>query len=547
MCLQKIKELICALLCFVIIAATIPLSALAELKGIENMTPEISGEASFNDSSENTGTAPSEEPPAPQVVYTPVEISKETKDFLATIDGDVTLTVISSETDFAEGAYIEYYNGFYSESTEHYYTFIDTLKTISELNEYIKLEFVDPFSTTSYSFISNYSAYELKYGDLFISCYSNFDGAGATRSDVIELGALFKTEKTKKGTKVVGVDIEKVLVSKLQSLRTYRNVNVAYIKDLCDTGNIKHLKSYMKGMRYEFDNITLKSEKLNGYDMIIIAAPRRDITLEEIVLLDTFLDNNGRGGKTIVYMCSENYVALPNFNAFLRKWGIAIREDNQLYCNDEDGFFAKNSQLFAASTGTKYTKTADSEGGFYIMDKCMPLSIVETNKPVEVSTILESRSEKVCELLVNNLTTEGNAYADADLLRGYPLLTLSQTENRSGSQSNVVVAASVDFITSYMALQNPRSDSDYRGELNGNLALFAELLEKLNRHHRNEESGLGKYAVTLKDMGYDTTSGLVSGYILKISIASGVGFILLLGGLLLVFKRRKRNVGKPQE
>lgn len=522
------KGLFCALLCVLL---SVGQASALDFEGIGGATPNF-GEVKEKDKEEITNGTPFAETLEEKLKFTPVELKDSTKDFFATLDGDVTLTLISGQKDFVDGSYVEYFNDFSADDKGYYYSFINTLKTISELNEYVKLQFVDPFDTASYDFMDEYSKYDLKYGDLFVTCYSNFDGSPTTRRTSIELKSLFKTEKDKKGNnKITGLNIEKVLVKKLESLRHFRNINVAYISDLCDEVNVENLKAYIKGDKYSFESIPLKDERLNGYDMIFIASPTRDVTLEEIVLLNTFLDN---GEKTLVYFCPEKYVKLPNLHSFLRRWGIEVEAKYKLVCDNENGYFVKNTQLVAASTGSEFTTAADAEGGKYVMDNCTPLEIIGAGD-IEVKTILTTKSRKATALLKDKQKegelTEGSAGE-------YPLITLSQKKNRKKVPSSVVTFASVDFITSYLALQNPKTDKAYRGDLNGNLKFTAELIEKLNKHHRGEESGLGKYAVSLSEMGYDTTSGLKTQYILNVAIISVAMFIVIFVGLLLLFARR---------
>ena len=538
-----LRVLFCALLC---VSLLIPQVSALEMSGIGGATPNF-GEVKENEKEEATPNSPFPETVEEKLNFSSVELKDSTKDFFATLDGDVTLTLISGQQDFVDGKYIEYFNDFYTDDRGYYYSFINTLKTISELNEYVKIQFVDPFDISSYDFLDEYSKYDLKYGDLFVTCYSNFDGSPTTRRTSIELESLFKLEEDEEGKKKIeGINIEKVLVKKLEGLRHFRNINVAYIFDLCNEVNIEYLKDYLKGNKYSFESIPLKDEKLNGYDMIMIAAPIRDITLEEIVLLNTFLDNGGKYGKTLLYFCPEKYVSLPNLHSFLRRWGVETEAKYKLVCDEEKGYFAKNSQLYATSTGTSYTISADSEEGQYIMDNCSPLEIVGA-ADIEVKTLLTTKSRKASALLKDK-QKEGELTAGS--AGKYPLITLSQKKTQKKNPSRVVTFASVDFITSYLALQNPRTNKDYLGNLNGNLKFTAELIEKLNKHHRSEESGLGKYAVSLSEMGYDTTSGLKTQYILNVAITSVALFIIIFVGILLLFARkidRKSKTLKSEE
>lgn len=533
-----LKGLVCALLC---VSFSMNQVSALDFDGLEPANPNFGeGEVleSYGGNSDVKRNAPYEDSPVEELVYTPVELNDTTKDFFATLDGDVTLTLISGQRDFANGTYVEYYNDFYTDDKNYYYSFINTLKAISELNEYVRLEFIDPFSTDSYSFFEEYEKYDLKYGDLFVTCYSNFDGAPTTRRTVIELEKLFKTKADQDGKeKISGIDVEKVLVGKLESLRHYRNINVAYITDLCNEDNLKYLESYLIGKRYNFENVTLKEEKLNGYDMVLIAAPVRDVTLEEIVLLNTFLDNGGNYGKTVVYFCPEQPVEFPNLHSFLRKWGVEIDGEYKLVCNEKDGYFSKNSQLIAEAAYSDYLENSEAVNGQFIMDSCTPLKIVNGASGVKVKALLYTQSKDITPLLKTKQFPQERdtlAYEEGK----FPLLTLSQKNPNQGLASSVVVFSSVDFITSYLARQTPKIDSDFRGELNGNLQLTTELLEKLNHHHRGHESGLGKYAVSLADMGYDTTSGLKTKDILQVAISCVAAFILMMVGLLVLSARK---------
>jgi len=540
-----IKGLFCALLCVIL---SVGQASAIEITGIGGATPNLGGEKEPATDAENlAANTPVEEVYVDEPLkYVPVDLSDSTKDFFATLDGDVTLTLVARQKDFVDGKYNEYFCDLYAEDSGHYRTFINTLKTISELNDYVKLQFIDPFSVSSFDFLDKYKKYDLQYGDLFINCYSNFEGTPTTRRALLKPSQLLKLKKKgKDGHKVVGVDIEKTLVEKLESLIHFRNVNVAYISDLCNEANIQYLKTYLKGKRYSFDSVTLKSEKLKGYDMIMIAAPVRDLMLEEIVILNEFMDNEGAYGKSLFYFCPETYVRLPNLRSFLQRWGIETYEKNKLFAKGEEGWIIKHTQFLAESTGTDYSKAADSEGYAYVMDNCTPIRIAETDDKIKVTPLLKTGSDDVIYMLKSK--SYNSKYAQR-VGEEYPLVTLSRTTNRKGTPSRVVVFASVDFITGYFARQNPKIDKDYQGDRNNNFNFTYDLLETLNQHHRSRESGLGKYAVGIADMGYDVTSGLKTRYILQVAIISVALFIILFVGLLaFCAARNAKRLNKSQK
>ena len=485
-----------------------------------------------------TGTAPNFLPPAPQISYNKYDLSEQSKEFLASVDGNITLTLLASELDYSLGEYNEYYYDFYADDNTPYRSVIDLLKTVSEWSDNINLVFLDPFSVSSHSFMNTYKDWAPKYGDIFISCHTNFDGSARTRNDIITQDEFFSFKTDTNGlNKVNGLKLESVLMSRLYKLRTERDINVALISDINGVGYMDYLKTHLDGRGYKLDNVTFENEKLFGYDMIIIASPIRDVTLEEIVLLDTFLSDKN---KSVMYFAPEHYIGLSNLYSYFSKWGIMLEEENMLYTSENGGYFSSSGQLYAKSTGTKYTKVADELGGFYIMDKCTPIKTISGIDGISIETLLETTSKKVKRVLKNNAVIDiplapinPNVYETKESKQ--PLVTVASKDT-----SKIAVFSSVDFIDSYFALQNTNSLEDFRGNTNGNLEFTANLLESLNSCHRGQVSGLAEYAVSISEMGYDTTSGLKTDTIMFVAITLGVLFIMLMLCSLFIFRRKNK-------
>ncbi len=254
---------------------------------------------------------------------------------------------------------------------------------------------MDPFLVSTQSYIRRFPSYHLKYGDIFISCYSNFDGNPQTRYSAIELADCFKTKQSDGKTYITGLCIEQTLYDVLRSLRDSRDINLAYLTDMCAADTIIGLRNYLDGKGYNIDNISITNEKLNGYDMILIAEPVRDITLEELVLLDTFLEGGGNGGRSLMYFAPKSAISMPNLHTFLLKWGIDLIDGERLYSLDDGGYFADNTRLYASSLETLWTMNSDNTDGFYIMDSCTPISINSFSKNVSVSTLFKTKARNI--------------------------------------------------------------------------------------------------------------------------------------------------------
>ena len=502
---------------------------------IDSIDIKISGSSSSGNSGSPISTVPASEP----IEYEAVEISDETRDFFASVDQTISITFIGAQKDFVAGDYLNYYYGYTSSTLQHYYDVINTLKTISELNTNVKLKFIDPFNISSYSFIDKYKRYKLEFGDIMISCTVNFDGNAKTRNSAINAKDLF-TYKKDNSKKVTGTRVEETLVKRLKKLSTSRYVNVAYIDEINGKDTFEHAKDYMTGEGYNFDDVALKSERLNGYDLIMICSPVRDITLEELVIIENFLSLGGN--RSLMYLAPESYVDMPLLNSLLNNWGISMNTKRVLCTDNEDGYFSKTSQLYGAANDYKYLDPREIEGNL-IMDNCTPITIFEDTGDVKVSALVSTKSDKVVTALKGGYA--GSKKASKDEIedtaeKTYPLVTLSEKEYDDNGYSRVIAYSSVDFITTYFAVRNNET-KNYKGSTNGNLQLFATVMNNINKPHRNTLSGLSDYAVNFSEMGIDTTSGYDTDYILAFGIIAVVVPVVVLLVVILIFSRRKRN------
>lgn len=499
----------------------------------------ISIDEAISSQNENSGSPIEETPIIENIEYSKIELTDDTRSFFATVDAPINITLVSSQTDFVSGDYLNYHYGYTSETLQHYYDVINILKTIAELNTNIKLNFIDPFRISSKYFMEDYEKHELKYGDIMLSCVVNFDGSFKTRNAVLRAESLFKFKAN--SNEISGVRIEKKLVSKLDSLRERRDINIAYIEDISLVDTFEYAKNYMTGKSYNIDNVTLQSEQLNGYDMIVICSPVRDITLEELVLIDNFLSLGG--DRTFMYIAPKGYVKLNFLNFLVSKWGIAMDSERVLYTDDKKGYFSKTSQLYVTAHKSEYLNPSTISSNL-IMENCTPITLLDTLGDLSVTTLMSTKSDEV-QTTAREGTVEyermeiGLGVNDTDK-NCYPLATLSEKENGDQGKSRVLVFSSVDFITTYFALENNKTDI-YDDVENGNLQLFLSVLNNINSDNRDKPSGLLDYAVKLAEKGIDTTSGYDTSYIITFGVVAVAVLVLIFITVILIFSRRKRN------
>lgn len=474
--------------------------------------------------------------------YSERKLAEETKDLLVSVKGDVELLVISSEKDFASGKFFEHYYGISAEDNAVFEESVDIYKTIAEYNQYITVRFLDPNSPDSEEKLLEFSNYQLEYGDLLVSCQTNFDGNTRIRRSLVRAKNLFEIEKKKGKERVVSSKVEEMVAATIKELNEGRDINVAYLSELSLHSDMSQLKSYLANSKYSFKGISFTDEQFYGYDMIVIAAPFRDITLEEAKLLDAFLDNGGKQGKSLAFFAPREYVKLDNLYSFLSKWGINMDGGYRLSANEEKDYFARRTRIFGTSVHSEYTESTDKNGGMYLIDKCTPMTLSQNTEEQKLISILKTDSKNLSLAPASEQLGGEEVIANTETIESYSLLAVSERK-QGKKKSRVIAAASSDIITSHFSRQHYKESQKvgFVGEVCSNLDAVGEIFEKVNQKRRKEKSGLIKYAVSLKERGYEVSSGLNRNLIMAVAFG-GVAFVLLLMlGIIFVKTRADRR------
>lgn len=66
--------------------------------------------------------------------------------------------------------------------------------------------------------------------------------------------------------------------------------------------DLSSIQDVFEKSNYNFNSVSLLTGTIpDDTDMVLIACPSVDYTVDEIAKLDAFLDNNGQLGKTVTY------------------------------------------------------------------------------------------------------------------------------------------------------------------------------------------------------------------------------------------------------
>jgi hypothetical protein len=194
-------------------------------------------------------------------------------------------------------------------------------------------------------------------------------------------------------------------------------------------------------------------------------APKEDLGEGELRILDEFLYNNGRYGKTLFYCADAEQPPLENMAVFLREWGVIV-EDGAVFETDERRVY--NYQPFYA-----IADYADEEFSSLLRVTSKPM-LMPVCRPLRV--LFDYRNNNSVKVLLEFAAGAGvrpsNAppdfTADDALIRGpIPALALcrysviDRSTGKPQARSNVLVSGSTAMLDSFAVDNSGFSNAEY--------------------------------------------------------------------------------------
>lgn len=252
----------------------------------------------------------------------------ENIEYLKTVDTEVTIMVCSEKKEYIN--YMQYFaQEYYGVITD--YTTIEyfemTQNLLSKYDNYkcINVEYIDPQSVEFASIATEYSNYQLNYGDMVITAQVN----GNNRIKVLTFEDIYiVTEGEYYITHTItGNSLETALTGAIAHVTNKKTKKVAVLSGHSDSNSTDAYKELLETNNYDVtENPTHIIKSIpQDYDAIIIFAPTTDFADNEIKAISEFLDNNGKKGKGLIFFAAPTNPSLPNFYSFLKQWGIEVK------------------------------------------------------------------------------------------------------------------------------------------------------------------------------------------------------------------------------
>lgn len=367
-------------------------------------------------------------------------LQEDTADYVSHLSKNVKVTILMNKDDFESG-------GSYMVQT------VNLLEKMeSGSNGKLKLDYVD-----------------LTENPTFTSAYPDVDwtDSSANYLMVVECGEQYRVLKVDDcfeydeeayyygSMQFTGSKVEQAVVTSMLNVTTDDKVVVDMI-----TGNNEQdssaIKTLLENNAYQVNEISLATQELEEDATIaVLYAPSVDLDEEAVSKLSGWLDNDGKYGRTLIYVPTADMPATPNLDELLNEWGMSV-DRGYVFETSNDHLVSNSSPYaFLVDYTDYYTEGLKNSGIPVVVSATHAVNVTDESK---AHAILNT-SEKAG---IYPLDAEENwDYNDA--VKGEPISVAAEgiKSNTDETESKLVVFGSYIMFNSKIMNFNSYNNSSY--------------------------------------------------------------------------------------
>ncbi len=469
-------------------------------------------------------------------------LTEENIEFLKTLEVPVKLTVCASRDSYIND--LDYYTAQsfgVSESGKTYYEqTVRFLDLYTKYNSNITVEFIDLQNPESAEVIRQYSDYGINYGDIIVSAEHTVDGKANVRDSVVGFDDIYYLKDpyseyygySTGSYTVSGNYFERAVSSAIRKVASTETIKVGVIGTHCIPSGTTYFTDMLKLNNYEIVTVndTVISEISDDYGLIVISSPTEDFAVSELEAIDTWLYNNQKRGRGVLFFASATSPELPNLYNYLEEWGISVQE-GLLFDTDEQSHLPSDpmTMVYASSTEDNDVVKNVTEGTtMHIAGTAVPLTaIIDSDGVVSTAIPVETYSESVAIAPIGS-GSDWSVPSDAELDKRAGVIVAKQEEyvNNEPLASYVVAFASPSFIAQSIAETYSSADNMYLALNAANLATGADTDQ------------FPFYMKSFESETYVVTEG--GARAITYIFQWGIPVLLVIGGVVVFVRRRRR-------
>lgn len=425
-------------------------------------------------------------------------LTQDTIDFVETINKDITISVLASESDYA--------------GASQYYLMASTLlNQYKNYNDKIKIEYID--LTANPTYINNYPDDTLQQGNYIVKCGEKYR--------ILTNDDLFETQMSSdySSYEVTGLNVEPAVTTAILNVTSENQVKVQFIEGFGNY-NADAFKNLLEQNNYDVSTVSTLTEDIDkDAEALVLFTPTTDLDETSVKKIKEFLNNNGNYGKDLMYVAAATPVEAPNLDALLEEWGMKMSEgvvaemDSSKLLSSNDPFTS-----VLEYNNTDYTDGLKDSSLYIVGGEIVPVEISDEN--TATSLLVTSASAKLYPF-----TADENFKIDDVKEQQFNAAAIATKTSGDNTASNVIVMGSSLIFNS-----NAIKMSSYN---NG-----AYLMNMMNKVTENTDEGI---TISGKDLS-SPSLGITSDQIqLWTIICMGVFPVAIIIVAIVVYIRRRNK------
>ncbi len=287
------------------------------------------------------------------------QMADDSKDFLRSVDRDVSIKVFAQEEAF-------------SSSGDFYYVqALNTMKQCTQYNSKISLEFIDLEKNPQYG-QGEYTDANITTGSIIVE--SDLRYKSLTVDDFFEYN--YDNYYYTGQVDITESHAESTLMSAIMYVTEADPVEIVVLTNNSPVG-ADGLQDLLTQNNYSFTEINLLSQDIpEDAEVVLIAAPTVDYTTEEVEKLEQYLNNGGSYGKKLVYLASYQQQSLPVLEGYLANdWGLELGQ-GIVYETDSSNMYGMYPWYgFQTLTGNMFADDLDTGSVQVIAPFARPITL----------------------------------------------------------------------------------------------------------------------------------------------------------------------------
>ena len=316
---------------------------------------------------------------------------------------------------------------------------------------------------------------KIKYVDLtsnpsFTSDYPNVDWQSSSANNIVlvESGKQYKVltltdcfeydEKTYNyygSYSFTGTKIEQAVVTAILNVTTDDKVVVDMIKGNNEQ-DYSSLKTLLENNAYQVNEVSLATGDFDSNAKIaIMYAPSVDLDEKIVEKLSTWLSNDGKYGRSLIYVPTADMGEMPNLDDFLKEWGMSIDRGYVFETDESTLVSASSPYAFTVSYGDYYKDNLKNSKIPVVVSESHAVNITDEN----TAHALLKTSDKAGVLPID--ADKNWDYKDAVSGNGENVAAEGVMTNEDKNSSRVIIFGSYVMFSDTIMKYNSFNNSAY--------------------------------------------------------------------------------------